>query len=339
MNDQFPSFQSHPLILEMRVEIEKFLHKAIISEFPDKIAPLRKMLEYHLGWDSPEPGGKRLRPLLLLLSCHSAGGNWHIALPAAAAVELIHNFSLIHDDIQDHSLIRHHAPTLWTKVGVAQAINAGDAMFAAGLKQIWQLEPDFPLETIKRCNLILEQTCLSLTNGQYLDIDFENRDTVSVQEYLEMVSGKTTSLITACMQIGAILGSTDPQATLNFANIGTNLGMAFQLVDDYLGVWGETETTGKSNLSDLISHKKSFPIILGMGLEGFTSLWSRKTITEDTARLLVKVLEQAGIKEKTSAQADEFTHQAIESIHQACKDPADAKLLEEITRWLLRRNS
>ncbi len=129
-------FEKYPLLFEMRTLVEKDLRSTIMADFPPSVLPLREMIEYHMGWMDSENTGKRLRPLFVLLATHASGGNWQHAIPAASAVELIHNFSLIHDDIQDQSTLRHGNPTLWTRVGIAQAINAGDALYTTGLKKI-----------------------------------------------------------------------------------------------------------------------------------------------------------------------------------------------------------
>jgi geranylgeranyl diphosphate synthase, type I len=332
--------QSNPLLVEMRKAVEADLRQTIRVEFGELYTPMREMLEYHMGWQANEGAGKRLRPLFVLLAARSAGGDWQKAVPAAVAVELIHNFSLIHDDIQDQSELRHHRPTLWTKVGVPQAINAGDAMFTIGLKKIWELEKDFPPETTAKCSLLLMQTCLALTRGQYLDIDFEKRATVQADDYLEMIAGKTTSLIAASLQIGAILGSSDPQVELVFAEYGRNLGMAFQIVDDYLGIWGTADITGKSASSDLICRKKSYPILLGLAEDPkFKVLWSKDPVTEEAAHSLAALLADSGIQAETIAKADEYTQNAIRTLHKVCPNPNNRELLETLTISLLNRSN
>lgn len=328
----------YPLLTEMRQEVEKQLRQTIRTEFPDGVIGLRRMQEYHFGWTDSASSGKRLRPLFLLLACHTVGGDWHQALPAAAAVELIHNFSLIHDDIQDGSETRHSRPTLWTQVGVAQAINAGDAMFTVGLKKIWELEPAFSLELVRRCSAILQQTCLSLTRGQFLDISFEEQNTVSEEDYLTMITGKTTSLIAACMQIGALLGSDSPQTAVEYTRYGANLGLAFQIVDDYLGIWGQPEVTGKSAATDLISRKKSYPVILGLSeVEEFRRIWMAEEDLTVHAELLARILDTAGIRQRTIDKADEFTRQAREALALAVPVGDGLSMMQELTAWLLTR--
>jgi geranylgeranyl diphosphate synthase type I len=330
---------SDPLLADMRAEIEKNLQQSVQTAFDDGVPELRDMLRYHMGWLTGLPTGKRLRPLFVLLVCAAAGGNWRSALPAASSVELIHNFSLIHDDIQDRSELRHNQPTLWTQVGIAQAINAGDAMFTLGLKKIWDLCADFPLDTVKTCSDLLQNTCLALTRGQYLDIDFERRPMVQVEEYLDMVSGKTTSLLAACVRIGATLATDDLEVINGFSEYGRNLGMAFQIVDDYLGIWGDTALTGKSVSTDLLTRKKSYPALLGLReVPAFKSLWEQPTADESTARRMAEILKESGIHDLTIDRADEYTRQAVSSLEQVCQ-PSSLEIMRGLTRWLLRREA
>ncbi len=196
-------FSQFPILAEMRTQIEADLRSTITNSFHGQTPELQQMLEYHLGWGDQPVTGKRLRPIFVLLAALASGGDWRTAIPAASAVELIHNFSLIHDDIQDQSELRHHRPTLWKRVGVAQAINAGDALYTIGLLKIWELESSYPVQTVAECAKLLQNTCLQLTQGQYLDISFEQASEVTEAAYFQMILGKTTSLLQTCMAAGS----------------------------------------------------------------------------------------------------------------------------------------
>lgn len=301
---------------------------------------MREMLLYHMGW--PPKGsstkGKRIRPLLVCLVTHLAGGSWQDAIPAAVSIELIHNFSLIHDDIQDQSLTRHGQDTLWIKFGIAQAINAGDAMFAMALDEIWELSKRYSIGLVSECSRLLTSTCLSLTEGQYLDIDFEKREKVTPQEYQRMIEGKTTALITACTQIGALLGTGDPSIILDFKNYGYNLGLAFQVIDDYLGIWGDAAITGKSTDSDLVSGKMSYPVVLGLAQNDvFTDRWNIGNITPEDIPAILKIMDDAGIADQTEAKADEYTKNALTCLQSAAGSHPDFSILNDLTGWLLKR--
>lgn len=238
--------------------------------------PLHDMLRYHLGWleadGSPGPGlvGKALRPTLCLLASDAVSGRHDRALPTAAAVELVHNFSLIHDDVQDGDRQRRHRPTVWSVWGQPQAINAGTATYAAAALALERLaDHGVPAEMRLRANATLHRACLRLLEGQYLDLAFETRTEVSVDEYLAMVGGKTAALIAASLALGALVADPGlrPAAVEHdrrvdaLARMGEHLGLAFQIRDDMLGIWGDEDATGKPVGADIRARKKSLPIV------------------------------------------------------------------------------
>ena len=328
----------HPLLTEMRKAVEVDLKTTIQNSFPESSRALEQMLEYHMGWIDNQAQGKRIRPLLLMLVHQIIAGDWKFIVEAGSAIEMIHNFSLIHDDIQDHSEVRHNRPTLWKQVGVAQAINAGDALFTLGLKKLWDLAEAFDANLVRKSYLILNQTCLRLTQGQYLDLDFETRALVTVDDYLEMIGGKTSTLLAACTQIGAVLAKAEPEVELAALNYGMNLGLAFQLVDDDLGIWGSPEETGKSAASDLLDAKKSFPILWGLATDNpFAHRWYRGPINPQEAAEVAVLLEATGARQATHTKADEYTRQALDSLAQFAGSSPEAALLEDLTHWLLHR--
>jgi geranylgeranyl diphosphate synthase type I len=199
---------------EMLEAIESELHKSIANQDEPEFGQYYSMLAYHLGWEGegagPEAQGKRIRPLLVLLTCAAAGGNWRNALPAAAAVELVHNFSLIHDDIQDNSPLRRGRETVWRRWGIPQAINAGDAMFTCAHLALLRLERTTTPEITTLAANTLHHACLQLTKGQYLDLAFETQDYLPMNAYWQMVGGKTASLLGACTELGAIVADVSP---------------------------------------------------------------------------------------------------------------------------------
>jgi geranylgeranyl diphosphate synthase type I len=237
-------------------------------------------IEYHLGWRHPDLSqarahpGKYLRPTLLLLACELVAGSRGLhererhelvvrALPAAVTVELIHNFSLVHDDIEDGDEERRHRPTLWKLWGIPQAINTGDGIFALARAGLWRLaESGVPSETVVRLAALADRTCLELCEGQYLDMSFERRHDVTVEMYLEMIGRKTAALIACAMEMGAVLGAPDDAAlATEMASFGRALGLAFQLRDDLLGIWAAQELLGKTPAGDLRRKKMSLPVI------------------------------------------------------------------------------
>jgi geranylgeranyl diphosphate synthase type I len=248
---------------DLLVEIESEM-RSVIGEQEGHARALYEMLAYHLGLDERDgPRGKRLRPLLGLLAFKALGGDYRKTLPAAAAVELGHNFSLVHDDIEDSDRERRHRPTLWALWGVPLAINAGDALFALSRLALYRLMEDEEYEPQKLLDVmrVYDETCLALCEGQYLDISFERRTDVTVDEYLEMIGKKTAALIRASVQTGAMMASDDPAVVEAFGRFGYDLGMAFQIADDLKGSFWDAAESGKSAAGDIRKRKKTFPVM------------------------------------------------------------------------------
>ncbi len=221
-----------------------------------------EMVRYHMGLDGSGSSGKRMRPLLGLLAYASITGETAPALPGAAAVELGHNFSLIHDDIEDGDRERRHRATLWTLHGIPQAINTGDAVFVLSRIALHRLsELGFPDAKVLRLMRLFDETCLALCEGQYIDIWTGEHDiTMTVDLYFDMIGRKTAALISASIEAGALLATDDEEVIRRYKKFGWALGLAFQLNDDVLGIWGQEQSTGKEP-SDLAKHKKTLPVI------------------------------------------------------------------------------
>jgi geranylgeranyl diphosphate synthase type I len=251
---------------DLLIEIETEM-RTVIGERDGHARPLYEMLSYHLGLDQMEgPRGKRLRPLLGLLAFKSLGGDYRKTLPAAAAVELGHNFSLVHDDIEDSDRERRHRPTLWTLWGVPLAINAGDALFALSRLALYRLMESEEYEPQKLLDVmrVYDETCLALCEGQYLDISFERRTDVTVDEYMEMIAKKTAALISASVETGAMMASDDPDVIDAYRRFGYDLGIAFQIADDLKGSFWASVESGKSAAGDIRKRKKTFPVVWAM---------------------------------------------------------------------------
>ena len=237
----------------------------VIDERGGHARPLYEMLTYHLGIDAPErPRGKRMRPLLGLLAYESLTGDYEDALPGAAAVELGHNFSLVHDDIEDADTERHHRPTLWALWGVPLAINAGDAMFALSRLALYRLLDTFSERRVLALMRVYDETCLALCEGQYLDISFERQSEVSVDAYLEMIGKKTAALVGASVEAGAILATDDREVVEAYRRFGYDLGMAFQMADDVKGSFWSSAESGKPEAGDVRKRKKTLPLVWAM---------------------------------------------------------------------------
>ena len=255
------------------VALEGELRSIVRSSRP-AVDPLCGMMRYHLGWTdanfrpTARETGKRLRPLLCLLVCEVCGAPWQRALPAAAAVELLHNFSLIHDDVEDESLERRGRRTVWANWGIAQAINTGDAMYSMSFLALQRLLSSGDSgDTVCQAYALLARTALVLCEGQYLDLDFENRLQVDLTQYTEMIERKTGALIACATETGALLGGADEQMRECFRVYGLELGLAFQVVDDILGIWGDPQITGKPAGDDLLRRKKTLPVVWALKQE------------------------------------------------------------------------
>ena len=226
---------------------------------------LGRMGAYHMGWVDADghrtdaPSGKRMRPALVLWACEALGGDPATALPAAVAVELIHNFTLIHDDIQDGDRQRRHRDTVWAIWGAAQGINAGDGIFALALQTL--LAPGANAERRMRAAHALTSAVVEVVEGQCQDLALEGSPAASTASYLSMASAKTGALLGASLAAGALLAGADEQCARRFDAAGRLLGLAFQIRDDWLGTWGEVELTGKARDSDLRRRKVTYPIV------------------------------------------------------------------------------
>lgn len=329
--------------------IELELQRQVSRLDAPRTKPFHEMLTYHMGWTGEGAGreatGKRIRPLLVLLTCLASSGaegaveTWRSALPAAAAVELVHNFSLVHDDIQDNSDKRRGRPTTWVKWGMPMAINVGDALFVLSNQAIVDLKENYPAEIVLKAAEVLHNTCFELTRGQFLDMSYEKRNDLSVEDYWPMISGKTAALLSACCQIGSLLGGADDSNQDAYRSFGHYLGLAFQVQDDILGIWGDEAVTGKSAASDLIEGKKSLPVLAGLSANGkFAARWREGPIQTAEIQEFARVLANEGGYETTVDAAKQMTDLALMSLREADPQGEAGEALFELADKLLRRN-
>jgi len=280
-------------------------------------------MRYHLGWEDDKglpikaSPGKMIRSTGLLLANKLCGGNTEKALPAAAAIELIHNFSLLHDDIEDQSVSRRSRPTLWTLVDQPQAINTGDGMFILGRNALLRLgQHDVSMQNILKSTKRLDEACLSLVRGQYMDIAFETRNDVSIEEYLQMAMGKTAAMFAAPLSIGAIIADANPTTVDSFHRAGLHIGISFQMIDDVLGIWGDSVITGKPVGDDIRSKKMTYPVITALNTENetLTSIYNQEQFFDHEIEYISKLIENTGAKELTEFRANEENLLAIEEL-------------------------
>jgi geranylgeranyl diphosphate synthase type I len=324
--------------------IETELGKMVRNIEKQEFKELYQMLAYHLGWEIPgfQSGkqGKRIRPLILLIVTAAANARWEKALPAAIAVELVHNFSLIHDDIEDNSPYRRGKPSIWKIWGIPQALNTGDAMFALANMAIHDLSESIPLDQTLKASHILITTCFKLTQGQYLDISYEKRPYIEFDEYWNMIAHKTAALISACTELGALIAGVDDSTGAHYRQFGYELGIAYQIQDDILGIWGQAAQTGKSTDSDLVEGKKSLPILFGLKHnDAFSQRWLQGSITEDEVQHIAQELKDEGAQLFCEQLVQEHTENALMELVKANPNFEGKEALKSLTLQMLARNS
>jgi geranylgeranyl diphosphate synthase type I len=317
--------------------------------------PLRGMIRYHMGMEeAPSPSargvpagagtGKMLRPLLCLLCCEAVRGDYRRALPAAAALELLHNFTLVHDDIQDESPSRHGRATVWRIWGLAQAINVGDGLYAmAHLAMLRLVDVGVAAGVVAEAARLLDEACLRVCEGQHLDLAFEERLDVTCDEYLEMVGHKTAALLAASAALGALLGEAPEETVAALRAFGRELGLAFQIQDDILGIWGESRETGKPAGEDILSRKKSFPVVyaleqaVGRDRERLLAAYAKPSMGSEDAAAVGAVLERAGARARSEEAARQHTAEALRRLEGLDLVPARRRDLEAFAAYVTER--
>ncbi len=336
-----------PMLERYRADIDQALRSALNQGE----SGLMTMLRFHMGWvdrtgaPSEHSAGKCLRPTLCIFTCLALGGTASQAMPAATALELIHNFSLIHDDVQDQDLERHHRPTVWAVWGKPRAIAAGNAMrVLAGQTVFDLLRQAVPPEKVSAVLAVLVGRYLEMIEGQYLDMSFEERYDVRVSEYVDMVQRKTGALIEAALHLGALLGTDSREKVEALRKCGRLLGLTFQARDDILGIWGDTALTGKAVGADIRRKKKSLPVVHAFQHASesqrarLDSLYRRPGELDDAAvAAVLDVMEEIGTQKYTQALAVEQRDRALTHARRArLPAPAQAEL-EGLADFLLNR--
>lgn len=313
-----------------------------------KIAPLfKQMVNHHYGWEEKTISttkGKRIRPLLTMLVGKSLNGHTKSLVYAAAAVEMIHNFTIIHDDIMDESKQRRHRPTLWSIWGSGQAINAGDGVFALAYFATRIIGKELGEAKALQVVNFLTDACLDIVEGQMLDMSYQHALSVPKSDYITMISKKTGVLLECACRCGAVI-STDSTKTINsYGKYGLNLGIAFQIRDDYLGIWGEEKITGKPSGIDILERKKSFPAI--WALENSSSstrkelirLYSQPNLHDRDIEKIKKIFTALGADKYTKQLAYEYYNKAVDSLRKTTQNTEYDVALLELAEFLIERD-
>jgi geranylgeranyl diphosphate synthase, type I len=318
----------------------------------DGRAPLLAgMVQYHLGYAGRDlqpldrravDRGKRMRPAVALLAAGAAGGEPQDAAAVGAALELLHNFSLIHDDIQDESPTRRHRPTVWSLWGVGQAINAGDALFAAAHLPLYRVASsgvtaDLSLRLLEA----FDRMTIAIVEGQTLDLAFEARPDVSADEYLEMIAAKTAAIVQFAAWAGALLGGASEAAASRWSEFGLALGLGFQARDDLLGIWGAQDVTGKAPAEDVRRRKQTLPILIlrdrldDAERSELDHLYTAPNVDRAGVARVLALLERESVRQEVEAVIGKYHDRATAALLEAARpgnNPARDHLLTLVER-------
>ncbi|MFJ2840985.1 family 2 encapsulin nanocompartment cargo protein polyprenyl transferase [Streptomyces griseofuscus] len=341
--------QEAPELLERSRALVDPAMRAAVESLPGS---MRRIARYHFGWEhvdgSPAAGhaGKAIRPALVLAAAAALGGPAAraAAVPAAAAVELVHNFTLLHDDVMDRDPTRRHRPTAWTVFGDADAILAGDALQALALR----LLAEDPHPAAAPAAARLADCVMELCAGQHTDTDLEHRapEEVSLDEVLAMAEAKTGALLGCACALGALYAGAGPEEVAALDGFGRQAGLAFQLIDDVIGIWGEPLRTGKPAGADLAARKKSLPVVAALvsgtpAAAELAALYGKPYITGDSegvARTALAV-ERAGGRDWAQTEAADRMARAMQELARAIPDPEAAGGLLALAEFVTRRSS
>jgi geranylgeranyl diphosphate synthase type I len=323
------------VLAEARMLVEP-AHRAAVDRLPDL---MRHITGYHVGWWDAQGqptgnSGKSVRPALVLAAAVAVGGHPADAVAQAVAVELVHDFSLLHDDIMDGDLTRRHRPSAWSVFGVSEAILAGDMLMP--------LASD--LLAGRPCVQVLTRAVLDVCTGQAADMAFQQRADVGVEECAAMAAGKTGALLACACELGALAGGGDARQAALLAQFGHHLGMAFQLIDDLLGIWGDPAFTGKPAQSDLANRKKSLPVVAALtsgtpAAYHLARLYQRDSNGGNTALAhIADLIEESGARSWAQTEADRRLGLALDCLAQAVPDGSGTADLIALAHLITRRD-
>ncbi|MFF8844246.1 polyprenyl synthetase family protein [Streptomyces sp. NPDC015127] len=320
-----------------------------IGDLPD---PEGRIAGYHRGWYAAdgsrlpssaggERGGKAVRPALVFLAARAVGGSPDSAVPGAVAVELIHDFSLLHDDVIDGDPLRRHRPAAWTVYGTPGAVLAGDALLVSALRTLVAAPAPVADAAVREALTMLGE----LMVGQSRDVSFEKASRVRVEQYLAMAEGKTGALMGCACALGGVLAGAGPERVAGLRDFGRCLGVAFQCVDDLLGIWGESARSGKPVGADLVARKKSLPVVAALSDDGaagrrLAALYARpEPLDEAEIALAAELVEQAGGREATEREVVRQTTAAMRALSRAEPTADVYRQMQELALLLTRRDS
>ena len=288
--------------------------------------------------------GKAMRPTLCLFACEATGGDPVQAMPAAVALEYVHNFSLIHDDIQDGDETRHHRPTIWKLWGVPRAIVAGNVLRTLADIALSDAGPrGLSDDDVLELSDTLTGAYLEMIEGQFLDLSYESRGDISLDEYLGMIARKTGALIRCSLELGAYVGSRDPDTVEAFRRCGRALGLVFQVKDDVLGVWGDPDSTGKPVGADVRRKKNSFPVVHAMAnasgadAETLEYVYGKDEPSDEDVTAVLDVMQRLGTRRRADDLTERHAREALDALAPVEMAPDAKHQVEELAHFLLVR--
>ena len=283
-------------------------------------------------------GGKRIRPTLVLLGCEMFDGDIDQAIDPAIGIEMFHNFTLLHDDIMDNAPLRRSKPTVHEKWNTNIAILSGDAMFVKSVQYISKVKNDILKEVLDLFN----RSALIVCEGQQYDMNFEDRNDVSIEEYIQMIQAKTATLLACSLKLGAFIGNASDADAQELYNFGINIGIAFQLKDDLLDVYGESGKFGKQVGGDIIANKKTYLLIKALELSQNSiseelNSWLKSKENEQKVEMITAIYDQLKIKTITENAIDEYYNKAIENLTKISVEESKKEQLKQLTDKLMVR--
>ena len=331
-------------IKDYRMKVSDYIK----SYLTDREGKLYEMVNYHLGFRGEDTDGnlqgKAIRSSLALYTTEAMGGNPKAALPAAASLELIHNFSLVHDDIQDDDQTRRGRPTVQHRWDSDQAINTGDAIKDIAILILADLSPKGDPEKTLEALKALSNYSLRMIDGQVKDLDYMKRKDVSIENYLEMIRAKTCALLEGSFHLGGIYSSVEEKEREKLISVGRYLGYVYQIRDDWLGIWGQPEESGKSVVSDIEEKKRSFPVVYALQEGGGKELsrlkdlyFNNKKLEKDEIEEVKDILEKLDACEMTTKWAKKYWKKAKKLLQETKMADWAKTELEEFGSFLLTR--
>ena len=330
-----------------RANISRSLRDSLSQQHSD----VYDMLRYYMGWvdENGRPHeameGKALRPTLCLFACEAVGGALEMAMPSAVALEFIHNFSLIHDDIQDRDEIRHNRKTLWAVWGDPKALVAGNVLRVVADECLHQLlDSGLDYDRALAAGMLLTEAYLEMIEGQYLDLQFEGRHDISMSDYLNMISRKTGALIRCSLNLGAVVGAQEQGVGDAFKESGRAMGYVFQIIDDVLGVWGDEETTGKPVGADIRRKKNSYPVVYTMGRANdkdqkmLNEIYEKDELDDSDVDSVLAVMDRLDVKNQAQQEAEKYANVALESLAPVELSREARQEVEDLAHFLLVRD-